>query len=48
MLMKNQVPLAILFANGNDERADVTELMSHRQPLDSERFADTNQPLSTL
>ena len=45
---ENQVPLAILFANGNDERADVTELMSHRQPLDSERFADTNQPLSTL
>lgn len=45
---ENQVPLAILFANGNDERADVTELMSRRQPLDSERFADTNQPLSTL
>lgn len=43
-----QVPLAILFANGHEQRDDVTELMSRRQPLDPERFADTNQPLSTL
>lgn len=45
---EQQVPLAILFANGHEQRDDVTELMSHRQPLDPERFADTNQPLSTL
>lgn len=43
-----RVPLAILFANGHEQRDDVTELMSRRQPLDPERFADTNQPLSTL
>ncbi len=43
-----QVPLAILFANGYEQRDDVTELMSRRQPLDPERFADTNQSLSTL
>ena len=45
---EQQVPLAILFANGHEQRDDVTELMSRRQPLDPERFADTNQPLSTL
>lgn len=45
---EQRVPLAILFANGHEQRDDVTELMSRRQPLDPERFADTNQPLSTL
>lgn len=45
---EQRVPLAILFANGYEQRDDVTELMSRRQPLDPERFADTNQPLSTL
>ena len=45
---EQQVPLAILFANGHEQRDDVTELISRRQPLDPERFADTNQPLSTL
>lgn len=45
---EQQVPLAILFANGYEQRDDVTELMSRRQPLDPERFADTNQSLSTL
>lgn len=45
---EQRVPLAILFANGHEQRDDVTELMSRRQPLDPERFADTNQSLSTL
>lgn len=45
---EQNVPQAILFANGNDERDDVEKLMTSGKKIDPEIFADTTRSLSEM
>ncbi|KRN92594.1 NAD(P)/FAD-dependent oxidoreductase [Pediococcus stilesii] len=45
---KDNVPLAILFANGNDQREDVTELMTKGKAIDQALFEDAGRNLAEI
>lgn len=45
---KNNYPLAILFANGAEEREDIEKLLSKNEPLDEAKFVDLDNEISQL